>query len=588
MDFGVVGLDGFGGSDIGFGFVASSDQEGKNKQYGSGFQKQERSGTVDEEQHWRSSKQAKSSDDFSAPKKMLQLNTGLMRTNSTSFDGQQLLSFSSSPKSEAQNASLPSYFQQAVSAYHRNSGINNSGSLNGATVHWTIAGGRGPFTPSQWMELEHQALIYKYITANVPIPSNLLIPIKKALDSAGLFSPGLLRSNACKFFPVGWGSIHLGYANNTDPEPGRCRRTDGKKWRCWRDAVPDQKYCERHINRGRHRSRKPVEGQTGQSVAGTATPAPSKQVMPGGGGISSLAIANQQLKSLQPAIAASNSSAATQMSRMFMNKDSASERMQHSPDLSMLFKENTLLNQKQQLGYGESSRSEFGLVTSDALLNPSQKRSLSSMMSCGNYGGASQNLTVQETDSQHPLRHFIDDWPKNPSDRPAVVAWPDQLDMQSARTQLSISIPKAASSDFIPSTSSTDKEKLTLSPLRMSHELDTVPMGLGVSSSMEQHKKQANWIPITWEPSLGGPLGEVLHHTNIKAAECKKSSVLNLMTEGWDNNSASSLGSSPTGVLQRTAFGSVSSSAGSSPRAENRSAHEGASHCNELLMFPAL
>lgn len=59
-----------------------------------------------------------------------------------------------------------------------------------------------------------------------------------------------------------------------DPEPGRCRRTDGKKWRCSKDAVPDQKYCERHINRGRHRSRKPVEVQPGLTPA----PAPSKAV----------------------------------------------------------------------------------------------------------------------------------------------------------------------------------------------------------------------------------------------------------------------------------------------------------------------
>lgn len=44
-----------------------------------------------------------------------------------------------------------------------------------------------------------------------------------------------------------------------DPEPGRCRRTDGKKWRCSRDVVPGQKYCERHVHRGRNRSRKPVE-----------------------------------------------------------------------------------------------------------------------------------------------------------------------------------------------------------------------------------------------------------------------------------------------------------------------------------------
>lgn len=62
-----------------------------------------------------------------------------------------------------------------------------------------LSGARGPFTPSQWMELEHQALIYKYINANVPIPSYLLTPIRKALDSAGLSTFTGLRPNSCKF-----------------------------------------------------------------------------------------------------------------------------------------------------------------------------------------------------------------------------------------------------------------------------------------------------------------------------------------------------------------------------------------------------
>lgn len=44
-----------------------------------------------------------------------------------------------------------------------------------------------------------------------------------------------------------------------DTEPWRCRRTDGKKWRCSKEALPQQKYCERHIHRGRHRSRKLVD-----------------------------------------------------------------------------------------------------------------------------------------------------------------------------------------------------------------------------------------------------------------------------------------------------------------------------------------
>jgi len=68
-------------------------------------------------------------------------------------------------------------------------------------MHGVLTETRWPFTQLQWMELEHQALIYKYMTANVPIPSNLLIPIRKALDSAGFssFSGGLFKPSACKF-----------------------------------------------------------------------------------------------------------------------------------------------------------------------------------------------------------------------------------------------------------------------------------------------------------------------------------------------------------------------------------------------------
>lgn len=54
-------------------------------------------------------------------------------------------------------------------------------------------GVKGPFTLTQWDELEQQALIYKYITANVPVPSSLLISIKKSFYSYGSFPP-----SACK------------------------------------------------------------------------------------------------------------------------------------------------------------------------------------------------------------------------------------------------------------------------------------------------------------------------------------------------------------------------------------------------------
>ncbi|XWS25483.1 hypothetical protein CRYUN_Cryun27aG0071800 [Craigia yunnanensis] len=459
-------------------------------------------------------------------------------------------------------------------------------------MHGVLAGAGGPFSPSQWMELEHQALIYKYITANVPIPSTLLIPIRKALDSADFssFSGGLLRPNT-----LGWGAFHLGFSNNTDPEPGRCRRTDGKKWRCSRDAVADQKYCERHMNRGRHRSRKPVEGQSGRSAA--ATTATITKLMPtvssssasvvgpisGSSESNSLTIAQQQFKNLQPG-GASNLSAVSPLNRLLLKKDTVGERIHDtarglamiSPTGDLTSKENPLLIPKKQISYEEQPRNEFGVVSSDSLLNPSHKSS--SMIKCRNFG-SSQDLTSQETESQHSLRQFMDDWPKSQSDRSAI-SWPE-VDVQSDRTQLSISIPMAAS-DFMSSTSSPNNEKLTLSPLRLSREFDPLHMGLGVGSVInEPNQRQANWIPISWETSMGGPLGEVLHSTNSSTADCKNPSALNLMTEGWDHSPR--LGSSPTGVLQKTSFGSLSnSSAGSSPRAENKT-HEGASPGNNLL-----
>ncbi|XVF53177.1 hypothetical protein PTKIN_Ptkin05aG0079400 [Pterospermum kingtungense] len=106
---------------------------------------------------------------------------------------------------------------------------------------------RVPFTAAQWQELERQTMIYKYMVASLPVPPELLIPLTR--------NP----SNVIK------GSLELGFSSS-DPEPWRCRRTDGKKWRCSRDVAPDQKYCERHSHKSRPRSRKPVELQNHSSI----------------------------------------------------------------------------------------------------------------------------------------------------------------------------------------------------------------------------------------------------------------------------------------------------------------------------------
>lgn len=132
--------------------------------------------------------------------------------------------------------------------------------MSGSTSVAVSCGGdvyTAPFTAVQWQELEHQALIYKYLVAGVPVPSDLVMPIRRSLDA--------LSAKFLHHPTLGYCSY---YGKKFDPEPGRCRRTDGKKWRCSKDAYHESKYCERHMHRGRNRSRKPVESQaTAQSVS---------------------------------------------------------------------------------------------------------------------------------------------------------------------------------------------------------------------------------------------------------------------------------------------------------------------------------
>ncbi|KAL5717101.1 hypothetical protein ACHQM5_010172 [Ranunculus cassubicifolius] len=130
------------------------------------------------------------------------------------------------------------------------------------------------FSLAQRQELELQALIFKYMLVNAPIPPELLLPIKTSLLQNT--SP----ASACYLYPYQQYQhyqqpmLHSGYwgRNLIDPEPGRCRRTDGKKWRCAREVVLGHKYCERHVHRGRNRSRKLVENATPKGDLKTTSP----------------------------------------------------------------------------------------------------------------------------------------------------------------------------------------------------------------------------------------------------------------------------------------------------------------------------
>ncbi|ONK71231.1 uncharacterized protein A4U43_C04F6240 [Asparagus officinalis] len=126
---------------------------------------------------------------------------------------------------------------------------------------WTTCRMGSLFSLAQWQELELQALIYKYMLAGASVPLDLILPLKRSLVSSSPyyhyqhFQPSMLQTGY-------WGRSLV------DPEPWRCRRTDGKKWRCSREVVAGQKYCERHVHRGRNRSRKHVEAPTSKGGGG--------------------------------------------------------------------------------------------------------------------------------------------------------------------------------------------------------------------------------------------------------------------------------------------------------------------------------
>ncbi|KAJ1293774.1 hypothetical protein BS78_01G094600 [Paspalum vaginatum] len=500
--------------------------------------------------------------------------------------GEQMLSFSSTAAppcastaaaaaaaaaaagAAAADGAVPMYYGTPASC----SGLSLSSSVQGA-----MARVRGPFTPSQWIELEHQALIYKYLAANSPIPPSLLIPIRRSLASSP-YPPSYFGTST-----LGWGSFHLGYSGNADLEPGRCRRTDGKKWRCSRDAVADQKYCERHMNRGRHRSRKHVEGQPGHaakamSAVVAAAAAAQPAALPAGATAAGLAVSQHQ-QPVKSYTASATDPCSLQYNRELMNKQNESENMQDSDNLSMLTSMNTrntgnlfpFSKQNSNPFEASSSRPEFGLVSSDSLMSsPHSSLENVNLMS-------SQSLN--EHQSSASLQHFVD-WPRTPAQ--GGLSWPDAAeDMQAQRSQLSISAPMA-SSELSSASTSPIHEKLMLSPLKLSREYS--PIGLSIAANRDEVSQlEANWATMFRDSSMGGPLGEALAKNGTAEAKNYQLSgaPLNLLTDCWD--SSTGMESSPVGVLQRTTFGSVSSSTGSSPLVENHGAYDGISNLRDDL-----
>ncbi|KAG8093269.1 hypothetical protein GUJ93_ZPchr0012g20495 [Zizania palustris] len=365
---------------------------------------------------------------------------------------------------------------------------------------------RGPFTPTQWMELEHQALIYKHIVANAPVPAGLLLPIRRSLHPhvfPHFSSGGILGSSS-----LGWGSFQLGYSGSTDSEPGRCRRTDGKKWRCSRDAVVDQKYCERHINRGRHRSRKHVEGRSSNAMKTPLAITQPALVASNGKSSDSHGMAHELTKTLATNLLTDPSS--KQFNRMLKVNV-----IDHSEELKRTMLQNTKGNNWSE---EMSSQAEFTVIPAGSVMNTPGSENVNTFPQQQNSKQAQQNQV------HHVFAKGI----------------------QSDNIQLSISIPLDSSN--------------------LSTNYDKAQTGLVVgSSSNEGSDAPSSWIPDSWETSLGGPLGEFFTNTTGNMSDDMNktfsSSCLNFLADGHTCPQMRS----PTGVLQMTNFSSVPSSNVSSP-----------------------
>ncbi|KAK3211015.1 hypothetical protein Dsin_015721 [Dipteronia sinensis] len=155
----------------------------------------------------------------------------MVSSNNTAARQQQMLSFSS-------KIYTPSSSAYTIAGYGYRS--SNPG------MHVPYSRIRGNFTQSQLNELNRQLWMMTHITVNVPLRSRLL-----------------------NYLYGSKGTFYVGSGSN-DSEPGRCRRTDGKKWRCSRKVAPQQKFCREHKHRAQahYRSRKLLEGPTHQAPTG--------------------------------------------------------------------------------------------------------------------------------------------------------------------------------------------------------------------------------------------------------------------------------------------------------------------------------
>lgn len=354
-----------------------------------------------------------------------------------------------------------------------------------------------PFTFAQWKELERQAMIYKYMISSVPVPPDLLFPHSRNCPVAALDSPASL--------------YNVRYSRNGDPEPGRCKRTDGKKWRCSRDVAPHQKYCERHLHRGRPRSRKPVEVKNnGENLKKTRT---EQSHVP-------------------------NSTASAQHFAAGNDKP------------LLLFNAGNDLRVSAAPSYRGPNR-DLSLMMEGT--DQRWQQSMEANVGSSHYGSSS--LFLQDYVEQQPMNVLsYSNFPAPEIDVPTgfIDAW---------------SIHNLDSSNSGNAESSTSRNHGNLSPsLNLSIAMaagNIVDQEMGsIECCDEQSAKDSRWIsPVFWEPfARGGPLAEALQLGSFPISGCK-----NLASSRDSISAPDTTVSSPTGVLHRTLFSHSDGSVCNSP-----------------------
>ncbi|CAA3011657.1 growth-regulating factor 7-like [Olea europaea subsp. europaea] len=369
-----------------------------------------------------------------------------------------------------------------------------------------------PFTSDQLKELERQAMIYKYMLASVPVPPELLSPISS--NSPAVAPDPCVSLN-------GRGIFNLRNLKNGDLEPGRCKRTDGKKWRCSKEVAPNQKYCERHLHRGRPRSRKPVEVKNTVSINTNmhATSAASDQIL--ASNETSLLDLDSMIEAEMVAMCVANP-----QWQHLMYTDIANEGSVYNTNASVFhqdYVENQSMNVFSYTDYPapdhavHQSGNDQGYIGS--FLNPGL-------------------VSLEKHSHTETPRGFIDAWSYNNGNAESSVS-SDQGNFPSSSLTLTMAM---AAGNIIDE----QMEKIETGSVR----------------DYDDHKREdSSWLgPVSFMPfAQGGPLAEALRP---KSTTLKGSNSASLY---YSISPSATTVSSPSGVLHRSSFSHSDGSGCNSP-----------------------